>query len=333
VDFWHWWRAEGHTNLPVETMSTASKTFTVTVTAPPPVGSFIHGTPYTFTATQLGVASFGTKATAAPILFDRVNYSGLSDDDLVPAGGSNPWPRNGFFGRPGVHYNTSDTRRDGSAAQYKGHDEWEGSCLGELTWPKTGTVYVGWWFKPGSDMDAGSHSSKVLRLSDSADIINQTFSWTQMHNYTYPGTTSWQGAATTPNQWTFFEVWFDSVAGIYTCRKNGVAVTNNVTFPNIQFNYLWMIGWDGNTSTAPRLTFWMDDIYVDSSFARVMLGNASTYSACTSLELQPPTAWSSSAITVTANRGAFAATSTRYLYVINSAGTVVNPTGTGIVVN
>ena len=64
------------------------------------------------------------------------------------------------------------------------------------------------------------------------------------------------------------------------------------------------------------------DIYLDTSWARVILGNAPTFSASTRRELQIPTAWSSSSISVTANLGAFSEGQTAYLYVVDANGSV-----------
>lgn len=63
-----------------------------------------------------------------------------------------------------------------------------------------------------------------------------------------------------------------------------------------------------------------DDVYVDTTLSRVIIGNASTYSACTVLEPQPPTAWDSGggSITVTVNQGALTA-GTVYVYVWDSS--------------
>jgi len=167
-------------------------------------------------------------------------------------------------------------------------------------------------------------------MSDSADMVNRTFSWTQMHNYAVPGAqTYWQGAVALANQWTFFEAWFDAQAGRWTLRTNGVPVTNNVPYSNISFNMLWKIGWDGGGESPPAITFWMDDIYVDSSFARVMLGNAPTYAASTRFEMQIPTSWADGSISLRANQGAIASGTDVYLYVIDSGGAVSNG-GSGV---
>ena len=66
----------------------------------------------------------------------------------------------------------------------------------------------------------------------------------------------------------------------------------------------------------------IDDIYLDSTRARVELCNASTFSASTRCELQVPTAWTDTSITVTLKRGQLSTGSTAYLYVFNSTGNV-----------
>ena len=62
------------------------------------------------------------------------------------------------------------------------------------------------------------------------------------------------------------------------------------------------------------------DIYIDTSWQRVVLCNAATYTACTVREMQIPSSWSDTAIGVALNRGRLAAGSTAYLYVVNASG-------------
>jgi hypothetical protein len=74
--------------------------------------------------------------------------------------------------------------------------------------------------------------------------------------------------------------------------------------------------------SSGSVTNYFDDIYIDNTWARVVIGNASTYSASTHREMQIPSAWSDTSITVTVNRGTFAPGGTAYLYVIDPAGVV-----------
>jgi len=59
------------------------------------------------------------------------------------------------------------------------------------------------------------------------------------------------------------------------------------------------------------------DLYMDVTPSRVMLGNASTYAACTIIEPQIPTAWSNTEITATVNLARMPS-GVGYLYVVDS---------------
>ena len=65
----------------------------------------------------------------------------------------------------------------------------------------------------------------------------------------------------------------------------------------------------------------IDEIYIDSTRARVEVCNAPTLAASTRCELQLPTAWSDSSITVTLKQGYLPA-GIAYVYVMNAAGGV-----------
>ncbi len=77
--------------------------------------------------------------------------------------------------------------------------------------------------------------------------------------------------------------------------------------------------------TPPRrYTVRYDDVYVDKSWARVVLGNAPSYASCTVREPQVPTSWSANAITVNVNTGSFHPGDTAFLYVVTSTGATSN---------
>lgn len=67
---------------------------------------------------------------------------------------------------------------------------------------------------------------------------------------------------------------------------------------------------------------WVDDVYMDTSWARVLIGNDPYYDACTNIEIQIPSQWSDSSITIAVNRGSLAPCKTYYLYVFNADGNV-----------
>lgn len=68
--------------------------------------------------------------------------------------------------------------------------------------------------------------------------------------------------------------------------------------------------------------YWQDDTYIDNSWARVELCPGSTWATRGKCELQPPTSWGDTSISLTLNQGSFDANATAYLYVVDSTGAV-----------
>lgn len=67
---------------------------------------------------------------------------------------------------------------------------------------------------------------------------------------------------------------------------------------------------------------YFDDVYLDNTWARVMIGDQNTFDASTHREIQIPTAWSDTSVTVTINQGSFTTLSGSYLYIIDADGNV-----------
>jgi len=68
-------------------------------------------------------------------------------------------------------------------------------------------------------------------------------------------------------------------------------------------------------------TYW-DDLYIDKYWARVEIGDSSTYASCKHREVQIPSAWSNTSVTVTLNEGSFSGFSGKYLFVVDNDGNV-----------
>jgi hypothetical protein len=79
------------------------------------------------------------------------------------------------------------------------------------------------------------------------------------------------------------------------------------------------------TDDSTSVNMYIDDLYISiGTQARVELGNARTYDACTELHVQYPVRWESdgTSITFRCNNGTFDADDTTYLYVVNESGQV-----------
>ncbi len=77
-----------------------------------------------------------------------------------------------------------------------------------------------------------------------------------------------------------------------------------------------------NSAAGSSHQTWVDDVYVDKTQMRVEVGNSSTYSACTILEIQYPTAWTDNSITIIANKGTLSS-GPAWVFIINANNTVV----------
>ncbi len=69
---------------------------------------------------------------------------------------------------------------------------------------------------------------------------------------------------------------------------------------------------------------YFDDVYIDNTWARVMAGDQSTFDASTHREIQIPSAWSDTEITITLNQGSFASLNNTYIYVVDANGNASN---------
>lgn len=107
----------------------------------------------------------------------------------------------------------------------------------------------------------------------------------------------------------------------------GTLITRSERFPDYMTkNYVvhgvlanrgqWTPAW----SDVNRL--WVDNVYADTTWARVMLGDEPNAETCRRWEMQIPQTWSDGAITIRANTGAMISGANAYLYVYDEDGRV-----------
>jgi len=82
----------------------------------------------------------------------------------------------------------------------------------------------------------------------------------------------------------------------------------------------------GVTNMGGSTDVYIDDTYVNTTWARVVLGDAPTYGAVTQTELQPVSSWSEGEITLTLNKGSLPTLEDAFVYVFDASGQV-NSTG------
>ncbi len=82
----------------------------------------------------------------------------------------------------------------------------------------------------------------------------------------------------------------------------------------------WYIGHFYRKSDGGSLRVYWSEMYVDNTLARIELGNAPQWDACTRREIQIPVAWSDTQAEFICNLGTFGQGETAYLYVVDRAG-------------
>jgi hypothetical protein len=79
-----------------------------------------------------------------------------------------------------------------------------------------------------------------------------------------------------------------------------------------------------------QMEYTTEYVYVDTTFKRLMFGDASTYSACTRREVQVASSWQNGAITGAARSGGLDFSAPIWAYAIDESGTVINENGVPI---
>lgn len=218
-------------------------------------------------------------------------------------------------------------------------DEWQ-----DVTWDSTSN-YKELWIEDGDGgPDWNTKSNDVTFYStgdqtpyDSSDTLSnlEGAHGLNTNNYHVP-----------VHQWAHREAIYDSDNEHHSYRSlNGSTIINHNcsggacvgAAKDLTSKAVVSIGAFGTRINTPvaftddRMIRYFDDIYVDTTYSRVMLGNASTIAASTILEPQPPTAWATDEITVTVNLGGLPTSGTVYLFVFDSTNTG-NATGYAVTI-
>lgn len=283
-------------------------------------------------------SGFGTKNPAAPVLWDTVDnqpsYAGLADGDEIPVGAPHPWGSNGSPWAEKLRHSTSRPHRGSRTAHYHGPPGAHGDAfIGAAQALKGGTqrtLYVNWWYRPAIAPDTEGGSNKFIRIWDDPSGTKTRISWTQMH-MTYGGV-NWASWTSKGNvgDWNNHEILVDSDRGEISVWLNTSMlhhVTDFVKNPTADSHglYIGLIGFDHGNSDYKTQHTEVSEIYVDTSRARVFVGNASTFESSTHREIQIPTSWSETEVQVTVNLGELTSLSGNYLYVITADGAVSAP--------
>lgn len=160
--------------------------------------------------------------------------------------------------------------------------------------------------------------------------------WSGMNNMssnTTYGTGHTLHWSNTSNRWNRWEYWqklndpYNCTAGVncngeLTYWLDAVKIFERTDYKARMCSPAWVdfrLGhmWQGHIDNATYA--FVDDLFIATSQARVELGDAATFAACTHREIQRHTAWGATT-TVTVNTGTFTTGQTAYLFVVDETG-------------
>lgn len=274
--------------------------------------------------------NFGTKGHAPPVLWDTVDnqamYTGVGHGDPIPTGSGYPWDSNGStWAGPVTRYDS------GGESWYRAVKQ------GYFSTRDFGSdrIYINWWFRP-SDSLAGD-SNKLIRIwATGAGNPPDRFSWTTMHmtayqwdSGNYVSLVSWPSWSGNTGQWNHLETYLDcrrssQGEGKIRCWTNGRLLHDHDNmYTTSPLNYIHRFGMDvAYASDHEGHTWDFGWVYLDTTYAHVIIANAASLSPSTHTEVQIPISWSPDTIIVDANQGSFPAGADVWYYVFDREGRV-----------
>lgn len=280
---------------------------------------------------------FGAKVPAAPLKWDNF-------DSGVPGTEIQGWQIDSAKSQYLPKYSTEVTRTPGSQSLYQHYMDGNYGCAVYIyPLPDFQKLYVsGWWYNEVGG--APSRNVKLINLSGGQGYSNVA----QPQNRTdlYPINPNGHLYATTPdgeeigdyslrgdlhsNEWMRIERFVDvgtinggdGVSWIKRNLQDWAGITGTLYSDQSKYTLLLITHYFAQDTGTPRpwmKSFW-DELYVDTTPARVEIGDAPTWNACSHREIQVPYAWDNTNISFIVNRGTFPAGSEAYLYVVDENG-------------
>jgi hypothetical protein len=309
-------------------------------------GALAHGGSVTITG-----SGFGTKPTPASVVWDNVEsgaFSGgwTSSRDLSVSSSVSRHADSTYSGycNMNVEKHCSFTGGTNGTTWFAQYWFYLGS---NFVWVRNGTLSLG-NVKIFRLWNSGETSENFWMAWGGYDVIASTetvatYDWNPVipgtsyvdlvlgnddPGYVDPGWIGWKhfDSNVTSQVWHLFQFeWKEGTTdGTFRAWLDGKQIINRSNLnTGSTTKRIYDLGFYNSASTGgTNSDFYLDDAYIDNTWARVEIGDAATYATSAHREIQPATAWDNGSLTVTLNRGSFGVSDNAYLYVVDSAGAV-----------
>lgn len=316
-------------------------------------GSLSHGT-----AVTISGLGFGSKTAGPPIIWDdfEKGIQGGAIKGNLPVIG--PAWDDYFNGTIGPKYSNVGVRPNSTVSSF--HDFLNGGSNISLEYSgQHSSVYFTFWWKMQKQSTSWSRNIKPWLEYGSDGLLPMTYAGLGMggtadsklrssvqDNPTINIPTLWGSTRIEDieNEWVRFEVYLvqstpnvpdgkykmwvhrpsSPVPSILLDLNGDAYITRTTTKTWRQWHFGSYFAKDNPTDA--RALVYIDDLYFDTTQARVEIGNAPNWTAVTHREIQVPTSWADTSVQVTLNKGSFGSLNDTYLYIVNADGTA-NPVG------
>jgi hypothetical protein len=289
-------------------------------------------------------ANFGTKSTVAPLIWEDF-ADGLLDAKLAIRGGTFVLNGDNLRHPFSTHNARSDYKNNGF---YFGYDQGTAPKWFVQYWVKLASNWH-WGTSTFGGPDDGLANVKFFRLfpTGSRTYSDVGYSYhgfaSDMLRFVENGVQTYLGMDLAPllppSVWHCIQVQYSENSGVGqtngtmrlwidgVLRDSATTLDTNVVGDGTYIDKRpYIIGfydsWSPSDASVANMYAYYTDLYVDTSWSRIELGNAATYAACTHREMLMPTAWSASSISAKVNQGSFASAQAAYVYVIDANGNV-----------
>lgn len=319
-----------------------------------PAVSGVSGTLTSGQTVTVSGSGFGTKPQAAPLVWD--DFEAGVAGRLVAGSSANVgvWDTGG--GTESVTYTASRAYAGSKSAYHDFISNYNASLAKNGNYSR---LYLDFWILTDY-VDQKTRNWKPWRLYGNNDQLQLDYVWLcngQLMNRV-DGSAGWSigdwsGDDYTKNTWMHVQLVYaastpnvadGTIRHFIDSQVHGQNSSSVMTrkssaqFDQIRIGHYWARDAIDGCSSNGGARVYVDNVYVDTSWARVELGNASTYAASSKREIQVPTQWSDGSVSVKLNTGTFASGSTVYMYVTDasnntSAGIPVKLGGTAVTPN
>jgi len=244
----------------------------------------------------------------------------------------------------GVVMNTSNNRTGSTYCAEQVRGEAKNASLNHRGDASKTTLYLYCWrnFEPYNPAEATNFKTwRVYPSSVTNDFLFMIDNADRANLGTFYGIENSGGAqhqndsdlgADAINSWHLYEIYISASPSTFHLWRDGrlICDAHDMTWGTWNAYRIVFDQYCNGTSRTDKT--YTDDTYISFTQARVMIGDASTFSGSTHREIQIPTAWSDNSIIVNINQGSYTSGTTAYLYVVDANGDV-NTNGYPITIN